>query len=111
VIRAVAAVLFAMVVSGPFAQAQNISEPPTADDGAQLVGLPIFTREGVKIGTVMEAGMDEGETVAVAVIRDKQGRTTRILIIPANLYVVKAGRLELLLTAAQLKTKLGSDRR
>jgi hypothetical protein len=97
--------------SGQIAQAQPISEQPTAEDAAKFVGLPIFTLDGARIGTVLKAGLDEDELVAVADIRGKQGRSRQILVIPANVFVVKAGRLELLLTATQLRFRLKSDMR
>jgi hypothetical protein len=111
VVRAIIAVLLAVLSSGQIAHAQAISEPPRAEDGTKIVGLPVFTLDGARVATVLEAGEDEGEMVALAVIRDKRGRTTRLLIIPANLFVIKAGRLELLLTARQLRARLLSDMR
>jgi hypothetical protein len=104
VTRAVVAALCCAVVLG-HARTQSITDAPAVE--AKLVGLPIFTLDGARIGMVMEAGVDDGELIILAKIRGKRGVKMHGLVIPADLFVIKPDRLDILLTTRRINDMLG----
>jgi sporulation protein YlmC with PRC-barrel domain len=69
---------------------------PGAKADRALVGLPIFTSDGKKIGKVLATGIDEDDqAVLVAEIERPLGIGADAVAIPTELFVRKSHRIEL----------------
>ncbi len=91
------------------AQAQP---PPELQLDDTLIGLPVFTSDGQRVGVVVEMGVDDEEPVVIAEIDRLMGFGSIPVAIPADMFVSKGTSIELTITAAQLrKTLRGSDRK
>ena len=74
----------------------------------QAVGLPVYTADGKAIGRVLATGTDEdNQPVLVAEIERALGLGPEAIAIPTDLFVRKQGRIELTLTEAEVKARLG----
>jgi hypothetical protein len=80
----------------------------------QPYGLPIFTSDGVQIGAVAETGTDDdGHLVFLAELPKPLGIGTEAVAIPLELMVLRKDRVNLLLTATEVRQRLteGDGRR
>jgi hypothetical protein len=82
-------------------------QKPSAKAGGAAVGLPVFSSDGKRIGKVLATGIDEdNQPVLVAEIERRLGFGSAGVAIPTNLFVVKAGRIELTITADEVAGRL-----
>src|SRR5882757_10982518 len=96
---------FALGVAPAFARAAP--EVPSTRGEARLYGLPIFTSDGVQVGAVAETGTDDdGDMVLLAVLASPLGGGTQNVAIPLELIVLRANRIDLLLTATEVRERL-----
>lgn len=112
-----AAGLLAMALAAGPAVAQQSQPPPAeppapqAETDKALIGLPVFSSDGQKLGEVVEVGMVTGGQQA---IRTEMGAflglgSTPVVIGP-DLFQKKADRVELSMTAAEVKDTITKQR-
>jgi hypothetical protein len=103
-IRAGVLVLAVSVVPGI---ARAAPAEPVVKDDIQPCALPIFTSDGVQIGEVAETGTDEdGHLVFLAELAKPLGIGTEIVAIPLELIVLRKDRVNLVLTATEVRQRL-----
>jgi len=76
--------------------------PDTAQQGASVVGLPIYSSDGEKLGEVTQVGTHEGQQAVVAQLEPSLGTAARVLI-PAEMMTQQGDRLELPMTVEEVK--------
>lgn len=93
--------------------AQHKQKPPAASKADRaLVGLPIFSSDGKRIGRVLEAGIDEDDqAVVIAEIERPLGIGSDAVAIPPEMFVRKSNRIELTITAAEVRDRLARAER
>jgi hypothetical protein len=109
-----AAGMLAFVLGSAPALARPEPEPerPAAEATAPLQGLAVFTSDGVEIGAVTDTGTDEdGHTVLLAEIGLTLGFGTETVAIPLDLFTLKDNRIDLSLTASEVRDILASAAR
>jgi PRC-barrel domain len=109
-VRYVLAALVASALAlGPAepAAAQQHRKPGAGEAGRALVGHPLFSSDGKRIGRIIAMGVDDSnETVLVAEIERPLGIGSAAVAIPFDMLVRKAGRLELTITAAEVEERM-----
>jgi hypothetical protein len=94
----------AIRLAGPPASARQ-SLPPTTQPGTALVGLPVYSSDGRKLGEVTGAS-GIGNTPALrAEMGTFLGLGPSIVLIDTEVFQKKADRIELTMTAAEVKEK------
>ena len=94
------------------AAAARIADVPTGTKELRLYGLPIFTSDGVEIGVVSDTGTDEDDRlVLLAEITMPLGIGAQTVAIPLDLIEVKSDRVDLSLTAAQVRETISRAQR
>jgi len=79
-------------------------QPDTAQQGTSIIGLSIYGSDGSKLGEATQVGMHEGqETVAAQLEPSLMG--VKVLF-PANMIAQNGDRLEVPLTAEQVKNQI-----
>jgi hypothetical protein len=107
-----AAAMLALALEPVPAFASAAAELPMARAEATLYGLPIFTTDGVEIGAAANAGTDEdGHTVLLAEIGMPLGIGTQTVAIPLELLALRGDRIDLSLTATEVRERLSSAAR
>jgi hypothetical protein len=104
--------VFAVSVVPGIARAAPVE--PIVKGDVQPYGLPIFTSDGVQIGAVAETGTDDdGHLVFLAELPKPLGIGTEAVAIPLELMVLRKDRVNLLLTATEVRQRLteGDGRR
>jgi len=88
------------------------SQPPPTTERA-VVGLPIFTSDGAKIGKVLATGTDEdGMAVLVAEIEQPLGMGPIAVAIPTDMLAPMTDRIVLSISEAEVSQRLArADRR
>jgi hypothetical protein len=106
--RAVLAVVFATVLAAGYpAAAQLGSQPsPSSQVDRSLVGLPVISADGEKIGQVTEVGVDDGQAVLVAEIERPLGFGSDPVAIPAEMFANKGDHIELTIPAVVVRDRL-----
>jgi hypothetical protein len=116
-VRYVLAVLVAAATAiaavAPAAAQQDGRKPPAAvKSGRALIGLPLFSSDGKRIGQIVAVGTDDdNRSVLVAEIERPLGLGTDAVAIPFDLFVRKAGRVELTITAAEVEARISRSGR
>jgi sporulation protein YlmC with PRC-barrel domain len=77
--------------------------PGTAQQESSLVGLPIYSSDGEKLGEVTDVTMHEGQQAVLAEMGTFLGIGTKPVLIPAGMVTRKGGRVELPMTAGEVK--------
>jgi sporulation protein YlmC with PRC-barrel domain len=104
--NAIFAGLLACALSAP-AIARAAPGAPIAKEETQLYGLPIFTSDGVRVGAVAETGTDNGgRLVLLSELERPLGIGMQIVAIPLDLIVIHADRIDLFLTATEVRERL-----
>jgi hypothetical protein len=76
-----------------------------------LIGLPIFSSDGVRLGVVVEVGLDDDEEIAIGAFDQPLGIGSVTVAIPADLFVRSAGSIKLIITAIELRANLYGPQR
>ena len=97
-------VAVAMALSCQPASAQP-ARPDPAQPGTLVVGLPIYSADGEKLGEVTQVGTHEGQQAVVAQLEPSIGTAAKVLI-PAEMMTQKGDRLELPMTAEEVKKSI-----
>jgi sporulation protein YlmC with PRC-barrel domain len=78
------------------------ARPDTAQQETSVIGLPIYSSDGEKLGEVTQVGMHEGQQAVVAQLEPSVGKGAKVLI-PAEMMTQQGDRLELPMTAEEVK--------
>jgi hypothetical protein len=106
-LAALVASAVALAAPAPAAAEQPSRNPAAEKGGRSLVGLPLFSSDGKRIGRILAGGTAEGrEPVLVAEIERPHGIRPHAVAIPLDMIVRRAGRVELTITAAEIEKRL-----
>ena len=83
--------------------------PPAAQPEATLVGLPVYSSDGQKLGQITEVGTSRGQPAVRAEIGGFLGLGSTPVVIPANMFEQKADRVEVLMTADEVKDTMSKQ--
>ena len=86
------------------------AQPPSESAEAALVGLAVYSSDGQKLGEVTHARMMGDQPVVRAEFGTFLGAGSVAVIIPAVLFVKKTDRIEVRMTAAEVKDRLAEQR-
>jgi hypothetical protein len=118
-ILAAGSVAFALVVSPAMAQQQGPSpappsaqpDPPAAQQvDPSLVGQTVYSSDGQKLGEIAEVGMAGGTPAARVEMGQFLGLGTSSVIINAKALERKADRIEIAMTADEIKDTISKQR-
>jgi len=83
--------------------AQHGRKPPAHKTDRALIGLPVFSSDGRRIGRILAIGIDDdNRAVLVAEIERPLGLGSDAVAIPADMFVRKSNRIDLTITAAEV---------
>jgi hypothetical protein len=100
-------VALTVVLAATPALSQYRQHRPAAKPDRALVGLPIFTSDGKKIGKVLATGTDEdNRAVLVAEFERPLGIGADAVAIPTDMFLRKTNRVELTITEAEVRARL-----
>ena len=103
----VAALLFlACLATAPTLHAQTSSSRLAN----ALIGKPIYTSDGVKIGQVTNIGEYKGQRSMIGEVGLTLGFGARMVLIPNDLAVVQKDRVVLTITSDRVLEMLGADK-
>lgn len=92
-------------------QPQQGQQPPSQmEQGKAMVGLPVFSSDGQKLGEVLEVGMSGGQEAIRAEMGEFLGLGSTAVVIGADIFQKKADRIELSMTAAEVKDTISKQR-
>ena len=83
--------------------------PPSEAAEAALVGLAVYSSDGQRLGNVTHARLAGNQAVVRAEFGNFLGVEPIAVIIPAALFVQKADRIEMRMTAAEVKDQLAEQ--
>jgi hypothetical protein len=105
------AALVALAATAP-AAAQPSRKSAADRPGRTLVGLPLFSSDGKRIGRIVASGIDgDNQAVLVAEIERPLGIGSDAVAIPSDMFVRKGGRVELTITAAEVADRISGAQR
>jgi hypothetical protein len=109
VLSALAAVVVALAATAP-AAAQHSRKPAAGQADRAVVGLPLFSSDGKRVGRIVATGTDDdNQAVLVAEIERPLGIGPHAVAIPSELFLRKAGRVELTITAAEIAERISKS--
>jgi ribosomal 30S subunit maturation factor RimM len=82
--------------------AQLPAPAPLEQVEANLVGLPVYSSDGQKLGSVVEVGSFGGERMLRAEIESFLGLGVSPVLIPQDMFVHKVDRVEVAMTAKEI---------
>jgi hypothetical protein len=107
---AVATLVLALAIPIASAQQNPPTKPPqSSQSDAELVGLPVYTSDGLKLGQVTNAARSHERAALVAELDEFQDVGSISLVIDDDVYQRKTDRIELLLTAAEVKDAISQQ--
>jgi PRC-barrel domain len=98
------ACLACLVVATPFSHGQT---PPAAK--SVVIGMPIYTADGAKIGEVTNVGTYRGERSVIGEVGQTLGFGTRLVFIPKSLATIQDDRIVLTITSDRISELLAKD--
>jgi hypothetical protein len=102
-----AALGLAMALATTVPASAQVETPQTDQGETQLVGSPVFSSDGQQLGQVIQVAMSDGQLRAVrAELGDALGIGTATVVIGAEVLERKSDRLEITMTAGQVKDVL-----
>jgi sporulation protein YlmC with PRC-barrel domain len=104
--RIVALALLACLAIAPALHAQTSAPRSTS----RIIGWPIYTSDGLKIGEVTNIGTYKGQRLMIGEVGLTLGLGTRHVLIPRNLAIVHKDRIVLTITKDRVSQMLGMDR-
>lgn len=100
------------LVAGPAsAQQSPAPEPPAAQPETNVIGLPVYSSDGQKLGEVTDVGMSGGQRAVRAEMGGFLGLGSSPVVIGADSFQQKADRIELSMTAEQVREALTRQRK
>jgi sporulation protein YlmC with PRC-barrel domain len=79
--------------------------PDTAQQETSIIGLPIYSSDGEKLGEVTQVGLHEGQRAVVAQLEASLGEGAMVLI-PTEIMTQQGDHLELPMTVEEVKNTL-----
>jgi ribosomal 30S subunit maturation factor RimM len=104
-----AAIALAVTLGTVPASAQQAQSPGTQEETA-LVGLPLYSADGERLGEITQVGMHGEHKAAQAEIGGFLAMGPKTVIIPLVALEQKAGRVQLGMTAAEIKDMLSQKK-
>jgi sporulation protein YlmC with PRC-barrel domain len=95
-------ILVAIALGTAPATAQQ-APPGTPQQESSIVGLPIYSSDGEKLGEVTQVTIHEGQQAVLAEMGTFLGIGTKPVLIPAGMVTQKGDRVELPMTAEVVK--------
>jgi len=89
------------------ALAQQVPPAPTQQE-TTIVGLPLYSTDGEKLGEVTQAGMHEGQQAVLAEMGTFLGMGPKPVLIPAEMVTRKGDRAELTMRAEEVRKLLSN---
>jgi PRC-barrel domain len=103
----IAVVVFLVCLTiAPGLHAQTATSRPTD----RVIGWPIYTSDGFKIGEVTNIGTYKGQRSMIGEVGLTLGLGTLHVLIPRNLAIVQKDRIVLTITKDRVSKVLGMDR-
>lgn len=104
-------IAFALAAMPAAGQQTPAPDPPPAQQPDQsLVGLAVYSSDGHKVGEVAEVGMAGGVPVVRAEMGEFLGLGSSSVIILAKAFQRKADRIEVSMTADEIKETISKQR-
>jgi len=103
-----AAGLLAIGLTGTASLAQQ-PQPPAAQVQPALVGLAVYSSDGEKLGHVTQVGTAEGKPAVGAQLGGFLDVAPSMVVIPVGMFEQKPDRIELAMTAAEVKDTLSKQ--
>ena len=110
--KLLAAVSWLVIVAGAPALAQQELPPAQAPAQAevQLVGLPVYSSDGEKLGEVTEVGMVAGRQMVRADMSAFLGLGSSPVLIAAEMIERKADRVEVAMSAGEVRQTISKQK-
>jgi len=102
------ALVLAGATTSTFAQEER---PSAVQPEVTLVGLAVYSSDGQKLGQVTEVGVSRGQPAVRAEIGEFLGLGSTPVVIPANMFEHKGDRVEVLMTADEVKDTVSKQNR
>jgi hypothetical protein len=110
-ILAAGSVALALAGSPAVAQQSPSPDQPTAEKvDPSMVGLSVYSSDGQKLGQVSEVGTSGGEPAVRADMGEFLGMSPGSVIIGGKAFERKADRIELAMTAQEIKDTISKQR-
>jgi hypothetical protein len=101
----------ALALAGITSALAQEKQPPAAQPEVTLVGLPVYSSDGQKLGAVTEVGLSGTQRAVRAEIGGFLGIGSSPVVIPANMFEHKGDRIEVLMTADEVKDTISKQKR
>jgi ribosomal 30S subunit maturation factor RimM len=106
-LRVAAAVVAAALAATPTLAEQ--AQPPAAQVEQELVGLAVYSSDGEKLGQVTHVGTAGGQPAVRAELGGFLDIAPSAVVIPATMFEHKPDRIEVSMTAAEVKETLSKQ--
>jgi PRC-barrel domain protein len=103
-LRVAAAVIAAGLTATPTLAQQG--QPPAVQTEHELVGLAVYSSDGEKLGQVTQVGTAGGQPAVRAELGGFLDVAPSAVVIPATMFAHKPDRIEVAMTAAEVKETL-----
>ncbi len=113
-LRAIRAMATAVGLSVALAAAPAMAQPappPGAPSEGTLLGLAVYSSDGQRLGEITQVGMSGTQRAVRAEIGGFLGLGPRTVLIPADMFVQKQDRIELAMTAEQVRDTLSQQQK
>jgi len=104
---AAAAVIAAVLTATPTLAQQT--QPPAVQTEHPLVGLAVYSSDGAKLGQVTQVGTAGGQPAVRAELGGFLDVAPSAVVIPATMFEQKPDRIEVSMTAAEVKETLSKQ--
>jgi len=106
-LRVAAAVIAAALTATPTLAQQ--AKPPAVETEHELVGLAVYSSDGEKLGQVTQVGTAGGQPAVRAELGGFLDVAPSAVVIPATMFAQKPDRIEVSMTAAEVKETLSKQ--
>jgi len=106
-LRVAAAVIAAALTATPTLAQQ--AKPPVVETEHELVGLAVYSSDGEKLGQVTQVGTAGGQPAVRAELGGFLDVAPSAVVIPATMFAQKPDRIEVSMTAAEVKDTLSKQ--
>jgi ribosomal 30S subunit maturation factor RimM len=106
-LRVAAAVIAAALTATPTLAQQ--AQPPVVETEHELVGLAVYSSDGEKLGQVTHVGTAGGQPAVRAELGGFLDVAPSAVVIPAAMFQQKPDRIEVAMTAAEVKETLSKQ--
>lgn len=107
---AVASIAVALAMAPAQAQQAPTDQPPAAQAEPALIGLRLYSSDGQELGEIKEVGKSSnGQQAVRAQMNESLGVGSVSVVIDTELFQKKADRIELAMTAAEVKDTISKQ--